>query len=224
MVKYQIGRATFYPALNLINIDQQDITLDFNDVIILCYLLNNTNSFTSISRVKDACFPHDAHAEDIIHHSINNLKALINNVKNSTTLLFSIWGVIYFKAAKTDNGDALLLKRFLALSSLAFFIASILLLIKSPEREYLDNHVSTYYMENKGNKITIINNTNNVLPAYLIEKLTLLNEHIKVFYFENDKNITFSAFRDNNINNKSHIIDKGDQKNLYRELDRALRI
>lgn len=79
-------------------------------------------------------------------------------------------------------------------------------------------------MENKGNNITIINNTNNVLPAYLIEKLTLLNEHIQVFYFENDKNITFSAFRDNNINNKSHIIDKGDQKNLYRELDRALRI
>ncbi len=56
MVKYQIGRAVFYPALNLINIDQQDITLDFNDVIILCYLLNNTNGFTSISRVKDAQF------------------------------------------------------------------------------------------------------------------------------------------------------------------------
>ncbi|WP_305814474.1 hypothetical protein [Photobacterium leiognathi] len=224
MVKYQIGRAIFYPALNLINIDQQDITLDFNNVIILCYLLNNTNSFTSIRRVKGACFPHDAHAEDIIHHSINNLKALINNVRNSTTLLFSIWGVIYFKAAETDNGDALLLNRFLVLSSLAFFIASILLLIKSPEREYLDNHLSTYYMANKGNKITISNNTHNVLPAHLIEKLTLLNEHIKVFTAENDKNITFSAFRDNNINNKSHIIDKGDQKNLYRELDRALRI
>lgn len=224
MVKYQIGRATFYPALNLINIDQQNITLDFNDVIILCYLLNNANRFTTIDNIKKTCFPNEAHAEDIIHHSINSLKTLINNVNNSTTLVFSLWGIVYFKVSHHDKGDADLLKRFIFLLSISLIVVSIILLIKSPQKEYMDSNISTFNFSNNGNNITIVNNINNALPEYLINKVISLDESIKVFYFENNNEINFSIIRKNNINNKSHVVNINDIKAFHSELNRALKI
>lgn len=56
------------------------------------------------------------------------------------------------------------------------------------------------------------------------DKVILVDESIKVFYFENNNEINFSIIRKNNINNKSHVVNINDMQAFHSELNRALKI
>ncbi|MCG3862588.1 MULTISPECIES: hypothetical protein [unclassified Photobacterium] len=223
---YNIGRTTYYPHLSLISVDNQEVTLEFNEAKILNFLINNTNKIITINKIKDICYPNDSHAEDIITDAINNIKVLINSHQNSSTFLISHLGFIYLKSIGIDKGEASFLKRFLMVLSLLLMLMlmSFFLLSNAPKKEYIDDNLYSYQINNRDHTVKIINNIDNNIDNKIIDRLRLLNENITFFYFEDKKNITFSILRENNTNNKSHIVNIKNKELLFSELDRVLNI
>ncbi|PQJ62598.1 hypothetical protein [Photobacterium angustum] len=220
---YNIGRATYYPSLNLISINNQEIILEFNEVKILNFLIKNTNKITTIKNIKDVCYPNDSHAEDVINITINNIKKLVNSYQNSSTFLISCVGFIYFKSIGIDKGDASLLKHFLVYLSLTLMLVSVLLLLNAPNKEYVDDGLYLYQINNNGHTVKVINNIDNKIDSNIINELKLVNENITIFYFEDKYNVTFSILSAKK-NNKSHVVNKKNTNLLFSELDRVLKI
>ncbi|PSV59686.1 hypothetical protein, partial [Photobacterium angustum] len=141
---YNIGRASFYPKLNLLKIDNNEITLDFNESIIINHLIVNANKFTTIKKIKRTCLPDNCHTVYTVKKTINNIKKLINSYKNNNTILISLFGIVYLKSSGADSADGRLVKNCCLILSLILMFPSLGFIYYAPKREYIDENIDIY--------------------------------------------------------------------------------
>ena len=217
---YNIGRASFYPKLNLIKIDNKEITLDFNESIIINHLIENANKFTTINKIKRTCLPGNCNTVYTVKKTINNIKNLINSYNNNNTVLISFFGIVYLKSS-ADSGDGRLAKNCCLILSLIFMFFSLSFIYYAPKREYVDKSIDIYKIKSNHHVVNIFNNVHNKINMSFIEHLKSINEDLKIFYFESSQGITFSIINKNK--SKSYVINKSDEKLLCKELDKVLK-
>lgn len=222
---YTIGKATFYPKLNLIRIDNREVTLDFNEVKIFHFLLKNKNKVISVNKIKNNCYFDEGNVEDIVKKTIKNLQKLINSHSSDGTILLSFASIVYFKFKEGDKSNYGLLKRLFVTLSIFLIITSVYIFSHTPKREYVDQNLDIYSINNNGHTVKIINNINNNINNNILAHLKKINnQDITLFYFENENDVTFSVLKDKNVNIKSHVINKSPPKLLLSELDRVLKL
>ena len=224
-MKYTIGKATFYPKLNLIRIDNREVTLDFNEVKILQYLLKNKNKFINVNKIKGKCYLDEMHIEDVVKKNIKKIQKLINSNKNDATILLSFSNIVYFKYKENDRCDYGIFKKLFVTLSVFLIITSVYILSHTPKREYIDKNLDIYSINNNGHTIKIINNIHNHITSNILAHLKKINsQDITLFYFENENDVTFSVLKDENVSIKSHVVNKLSSKLLLSELDRVLKL
>lgn len=221
---YTIGKATFNPKLNLIRIDKREITLDFNEANIIHFLLRNKNKLTTVNKIKKNCYLDKVNIEDFIKETIKNIQKLINSHRNDGTILLSFGNIVYLKFKEGDKRDYGLLKRLFVIMSVFLIITSVYIFTHTPKREYIDKNLDIYSINNNGHTIKIINNIDNNINNNILTHLNNIhNQDITIFYFENEKDVTFSVIKDSNVNVKSYVTNKSSINILLSELDRVLK-
>lgn len=221
---YTIGKATFNPKLNLIRIDKREITLDFNEANIIHFLLRNKNKLTTVNKIKKNCYLDKVNIEDFIKETIKNIQKLINSHRNEGTILLSFGNIVYLKFKEGDKRDYGLLKRLFVIMSVFLIITSVYIFTHTPKREYVDKNLDIYSINNNGHTIKIINNIDNNINNNILTHLNNIhNQDITIFYFENEKDVTFSVIKDSNVNVKSYVTNKSSTNILLSELDRVLK-
>ena len=162
--------------------------------------------------------------EDFIKETIKSIQKLINSHRNDGTILLSFGNIVYLKFKEGDKRDYGLLKRLFVIMSVFLIITSVYIFTHTPKREYVDKNLDIYSINNNGHTIKIINNIDNNINNNILTHLNNIhNQDITIFYFENEKDVTFSVIKDSDVNVKSYVTNKSSTNILLSELDRVLK-